>query len=79
MIQVRIVISPKHPDGAVWAALPEGWSQLAGSIDDLGLLIDPGITRMDAVITVSDNLSDKLLKAGATPVVLPESGCCTGE
>lgn len=81
--QIRVVISPKHPQGAIWILEPEGWAQIEGSISQLGAAFDGGILAMDAIMTVGDSLAHELLNNSPSApelISLPHrEPCCDGE
>lgn len=80
--QIRVVISPKHPQGAIWLLTNEGWAILEGSISQLGSAFDGGILAMDATMTVGDSLVTDLLNSSPSApelITLPHRECCQGD
>ena len=82
MKQIRVVVSSKHPDGKIWILGQGGWAELSCSVGTLGGVFVKNVHRIDAELTVDDEIVEFLILESETapePVVLPDSECCTGD
>jgi hypothetical protein len=74
-MRVRVVISQKHPEGAVWAEAPRGWVLVPVEQDiRSAFALHESIAQIDATMVLANQFASDLVGTLLDDVDQPASG-----